>query len=310
MTILLGIAGAVLAGFLGQQLGWYEPGEGAGFLAAIVGAVVILVIYQLIMAVVNRSRLTRGGACRCPAPGSSLPLTIDCEREGAMIRRTGLAALLALAIMPAAPAAAQNEVARSSAADRHQAGRHRDRRGEPDAGHRPDRPPASRPRRRPRPRRCARMPARMARVRAALTRGRHRRSRRADAAASQPRPGYRNGRRRPSTGCWPATGPATSSSSASRDPRAPGACSTPWSPRASTISSGPILGFENVEACARRGADAGDRRRPRAGRALRAGARHAGQARGLRERGGRQLCAARPNDSLSELAVTAGVGHA
>jgi uncharacterized membrane protein YeaQ/YmgE (transglycosylase-associated protein family) len=46
MTIVLGIAGAVLAGFLGQAIGWYEPGEGAGFLAAIVGAVLILLVYR------------------------------------------------------------------------------------------------------------------------------------------------------------------------------------------------------------------------------------------------------------------------
>ena len=48
VTIVLGIAGALLAGFLGQQLGWYEPGEGAGFLAAIVGAVLILLVYRLV----------------------------------------------------------------------------------------------------------------------------------------------------------------------------------------------------------------------------------------------------------------------
>ena len=48
VTILLGIAGAVVAGFLGRMLHWYEPGEGAGFLAAIVGAVIILFIYRLI----------------------------------------------------------------------------------------------------------------------------------------------------------------------------------------------------------------------------------------------------------------------
>ena len=48
ITILLGIGGAVLAGFLGQQLGWYRAGEGAGFLAAIVGAVLILFIYRLV----------------------------------------------------------------------------------------------------------------------------------------------------------------------------------------------------------------------------------------------------------------------
>jgi len=50
VTILIGIAGAVLAGFIGQSVGWYRrPGEGAGFIAAIVGALVILLIYRLIM---------------------------------------------------------------------------------------------------------------------------------------------------------------------------------------------------------------------------------------------------------------------
>ena len=48
VTILLGVAGAALAGFLGNQLGWYRQGEGAGFLAAIVGAIVILFIYRLV----------------------------------------------------------------------------------------------------------------------------------------------------------------------------------------------------------------------------------------------------------------------
>lgn len=48
VTILLGIAGAFVAGWLGQTIGWYRPGEGAGFLAAIVGAVIILGIYRLI----------------------------------------------------------------------------------------------------------------------------------------------------------------------------------------------------------------------------------------------------------------------
>jgi uncharacterized membrane protein YeaQ/YmgE (transglycosylase-associated protein family) len=48
ITIVIGIAGALLAGFLGQKLGWYGPGEGAGFLAAIVGAVLILIVYRLI----------------------------------------------------------------------------------------------------------------------------------------------------------------------------------------------------------------------------------------------------------------------
>jgi uncharacterized membrane protein YeaQ/YmgE (transglycosylase-associated protein family) len=56
MTLLLGLAGAVLAGWLGQKYGYYEPGQGAGFLAAILGAVVILIIYRLIIAVMHRSR--------------------------------------------------------------------------------------------------------------------------------------------------------------------------------------------------------------------------------------------------------------
>jgi uncharacterized membrane protein YeaQ/YmgE (transglycosylase-associated protein family) len=48
VTILLGIAGAFLAGWLGQAVGWYERGEGAGFIAAIVGAFIILAIYRLV----------------------------------------------------------------------------------------------------------------------------------------------------------------------------------------------------------------------------------------------------------------------
>jgi uncharacterized membrane protein YeaQ/YmgE (transglycosylase-associated protein family) len=48
ITILLGIAGALLAGFIGKSVGWYSNNEGAGFIAAIVGAFVILFIYRLI----------------------------------------------------------------------------------------------------------------------------------------------------------------------------------------------------------------------------------------------------------------------
>lgn len=44
MTTLLGIAGAFLAGFVGQTFGWYMPGEPAGFLSSVVGAVILLVI--------------------------------------------------------------------------------------------------------------------------------------------------------------------------------------------------------------------------------------------------------------------------
>jgi len=50
ITILLGIAGALLAGFLGRAIGWYGPeDQGAGFVAAVVGAFVILLIYRLVL---------------------------------------------------------------------------------------------------------------------------------------------------------------------------------------------------------------------------------------------------------------------
>jgi uncharacterized membrane protein YeaQ/YmgE (transglycosylase-associated protein family) len=48
ITILLGIAGAVLACWLGHAVGWYNAGEGASFVAAVIGALIILVIYRLV----------------------------------------------------------------------------------------------------------------------------------------------------------------------------------------------------------------------------------------------------------------------
>lgn len=44
-TVLLGIAGSFLAGVVGQALGWYQAGEGAGFIASVVVAIILLVIY-------------------------------------------------------------------------------------------------------------------------------------------------------------------------------------------------------------------------------------------------------------------------
>ena len=46
ITVLLGIAGAVLGGFIGRALGFYGPGEAAGFIMSLVGAVVLLFIYH------------------------------------------------------------------------------------------------------------------------------------------------------------------------------------------------------------------------------------------------------------------------
>jgi uncharacterized membrane protein YeaQ/YmgE (transglycosylase-associated protein family) len=47
LTIIIGIAGSIGATFLGQLIGWYKPGESAGFIMSVVGAVLILGIYRL-----------------------------------------------------------------------------------------------------------------------------------------------------------------------------------------------------------------------------------------------------------------------
>ena len=46
VTMSLGIAGAFVGGFLGQLLGWYEPGQPAGFVMATLGAVLLLFVYR------------------------------------------------------------------------------------------------------------------------------------------------------------------------------------------------------------------------------------------------------------------------
>ena len=49
VTILLGVAGALVAGFIGRALNWYGPNDtGAGFIAAIIGALIILFVYRLV----------------------------------------------------------------------------------------------------------------------------------------------------------------------------------------------------------------------------------------------------------------------
>ena len=47
ITIILGIAGALLARFLGQAVGWYGEGETAGFIASLAGALILLWVYRL-----------------------------------------------------------------------------------------------------------------------------------------------------------------------------------------------------------------------------------------------------------------------
>ncbi len=49
ITTLLGIVGALVATFLGRALGFYGPGESAGFIAAVIGAVILLLIYRAVV---------------------------------------------------------------------------------------------------------------------------------------------------------------------------------------------------------------------------------------------------------------------
>ena len=53
LTTILGIVGAFVATYLGHALGWYRPGEGAGLVGAVVGAIIVLFVYGL---VAGRSR--------------------------------------------------------------------------------------------------------------------------------------------------------------------------------------------------------------------------------------------------------------
>ncbi len=48
LTALLGVVGAVVASYLGRALGWYAPGEGAGLIGAVVGAIVVLFVWGVI----------------------------------------------------------------------------------------------------------------------------------------------------------------------------------------------------------------------------------------------------------------------
>lgn len=59
VTILLGIAGSVVAGLIGRAVGWYSAGQPAGFIASIIGAIIILAIYRLII-----GRTAGGGGIR------------------------------------------------------------------------------------------------------------------------------------------------------------------------------------------------------------------------------------------------------
>jgi uncharacterized membrane protein YeaQ/YmgE (transglycosylase-associated protein family) len=48
ITMIIGIAGAILATFLGQAVGWYQAGQGAGFIMSVLGAILLLFLYRVI----------------------------------------------------------------------------------------------------------------------------------------------------------------------------------------------------------------------------------------------------------------------
>jgi len=48
LTAILGIVGSLVAGYAGQALGWYQPGQGAGFIGSVIGALVVLVVYGMV----------------------------------------------------------------------------------------------------------------------------------------------------------------------------------------------------------------------------------------------------------------------
>lgn len=48
ITMIIGIAGSIIATYIGQAIGWYHAGQGAGFIMSVVGAILLLFIYRLI----------------------------------------------------------------------------------------------------------------------------------------------------------------------------------------------------------------------------------------------------------------------
>ncbi len=48
LTAVLGIAGSFVANYAGQAMGWYAPGEAAGFITSVIGAIILLVLYGMI----------------------------------------------------------------------------------------------------------------------------------------------------------------------------------------------------------------------------------------------------------------------
>jgi uncharacterized membrane protein YeaQ/YmgE (transglycosylase-associated protein family) len=47
VTMLIGIAGSIVAGYLGRAIGWYQEGQGAGLIMSVVGAIILLAVYRM-----------------------------------------------------------------------------------------------------------------------------------------------------------------------------------------------------------------------------------------------------------------------
>jgi uncharacterized membrane protein YeaQ/YmgE (transglycosylase-associated protein family) len=59
ITILIGVAGSMVAGLIGRAAGWYDRGEAAGFIASIIGAIILLAVYRAVI-----GRRTTAGVLR------------------------------------------------------------------------------------------------------------------------------------------------------------------------------------------------------------------------------------------------------
>jgi uncharacterized membrane protein YeaQ/YmgE (transglycosylase-associated protein family) len=55
ITMIIGIAGSILATYIGQAIGWYQAGQGAGFIMSVVGAILLLFLYRVIRGMMNKA---------------------------------------------------------------------------------------------------------------------------------------------------------------------------------------------------------------------------------------------------------------
>jgi len=70
LTTVLGVVGAFVATFMGQAVGWYRPDQGAGFIGATIGAVIVLFVWH---------RLVAAGVISDPASRPDLDLALSCR---------------------------------------------------------------------------------------------------------------------------------------------------------------------------------------------------------------------------------------